>query len=143
MNVCLLLLAFLAAVCHCQTTPVHAICETPQEWSALFQQILIFDGCTTDESNLGQIYFNFNTNFTRVDIAQGAARYGSHSTTYVVSVYQDFTKQIQYTLDRTTNKCTSQTLDFALLDGPPPNAKYAGEVLIGSTSTRILFPWLI
>ena len=117
----------------CQSPPVHAMCDIPDEYSGTLTQIIVFDGCQAAETNFGELYYSYSQERVRVDIADGKTNIGGTTTTYTISVWQDFKNKIEYVLDRSDNTCTSFPLTTHIGSGQlPADARYGGAILVGS-----------
>ena len=117
----------------CQSPPVHAMCDIPDAYSGTLTQTLILDGCQATETILGEIYYSYSHERIRVDVADGISNIKGTTTTFTISVWQDFKNKIEYVLDRSDNTCSSFPLTTPIGSGQlPADARYGGDILVGS-----------
>ena len=119
--------------------PTHAACEIPSEWSGFLSQVLSL-GELGAEYNIGQVYYSQHLERVRVDIIDGATNIGGTVNSYSVSVWQDFTNEIEYVLDRDDNTCTSIPLIRKFGTGQlPENVYFGGSVMAGGQAVHEYF----
>jgi len=124
---CFVVLVLLAAVV-CVRAQLPRCNAAPMTLSGSMSQVSFNADECVNMKDYGMIYMDFSNMMSRVDLSvQGSDP---------ITAWIDYDSQMQYILDRKTNKCESMTFDYPMGSNTlPANAKYTGSYFIGTQET--------
>eukprot|EP01104_Vermistella_antarctica_P001141 TRINITY_DN111_c0_g1_i1.p1 TRINITY_DN111_c0_g1~~TRINITY_DN111_c0_g1_i1.p1 ORF type:complete len:257 (+),score=62.09 TRINITY_DN111_c0_g1_i1:86-772(+) len=104
-------------------------CTTlPPQFTAGMRMMILKDNCAT-LYEIGYIYYDYVGQQVRVDVSGSI----NNATNFTASVYQFYSEQTEYIMDRGSGTCYKQALNSTLSSNTlPSNAQVLGQVTLGS-----------